>query len=100
MEYFYWFLGGWFKFEVFDVIFVKIEIDVGVIGWGEGIFWGYIYVFVYGLGICVGIEIMIFFVIGFDFWWVLDVECVMDFVLLGYFYVKFFIDMVCWDIVG
>ena len=100
LEHPYWLSGGRLKFECLDATLIKIETDVGIIGWGEGTPWGHTYVPAHGPGIRAGIETMASFVLGLDPRRLLDIERAMDLALPGHLYAKSPIDMACWDIAG
>ena len=100
LEYPYWLSGGRLKFETLDATLVRIDTDVGLVGWGEGTPWGHTYVPAHGPGIRAGIQTMAPFVLGLDPRCVLTVERAMDLALPGHLYAKSPIDMACWDIAG
>ena len=47
----YWLSGGRLKFEVLDAMFVRIDTDNDITGWGEGPPSGHTYVPAHGPGI-------------------------------------------------
>ena len=100
LEHPYRLSGGRLEFAVLDATFVRINTDMGLVGWGEGTPWGHTYVPAHGPGIRAGIETMAPFVLGLDPRRVLDVERAMDLALPGHLYAKSPIDMACWDIAG
>lgn len=96
----YWLSGGRLKFEVLDATFVRLDTDVGLVGWGEGTPWGHTYVPAHGPGIRAGIETMAAAILGQDPRKLELVERSMDLCLPGHLYAKQPIDMACWDIAG
>ncbi|MDD9910366.1 MAG: mandelate racemase/muconate lactonizing enzyme family protein [Ahrensia sp.] len=96
----YYLSGGRLKFEVLDATLVKVETDVGLVGWGEGTPWGHIYVPAHGPGIRAGLATFAPRLTGLDPRKVELVERVMDVTLPGHLYAKQPVDMACWDILG
>lgn len=58
--------GGRLRFDVLDATFVRLETDIGLVGWGEGTPWGHTYVPAHGPGIRAGIETLAPAVLGLD----------------------------------
>ena len=81
-------------------VFVRIETDSGIVGWGEATPWGHTYLPAHGPGVRAGIETLAGAVLGLDPCGVEQVERAMDLCLPGHLYAKAPIDMACWDIMG
>ncbi len=96
----YWLSGGRLRFDGLDATFVKIETDVGLVGWGEGTPWGHSYVAAHGKGIRAGLETLAPVILGKDPRKVGHVEHAMDMCLPGHPHAKSPVDMACWDIAG
>ncbi len=96
----YYLSGGRLKFESLDATFLKIETDLGIVGWGEGTPWGNTYLPAHGPGVRAGIETLSSSVLGLDPCKIHHIERAMDICLPGHLYAKAPIDMACWDIWG
>lgn len=79
---------------------VRVETDEGIIGWGEGVPHGAIYLEAFAGAIQPGVDILAPNLIGMDPTNVEQVCTKMDEILLGQPYIKSLIDTACWDIFG
>lgn len=92
--------SGGKSISIFDSTVVKIETDVGIIGYGEACPLGSVYLPAYAAGVRTGIATLAPHLIGADPTQVGPLNLLMDSHLKGHPYVKSPIDVACWDILG
>ncbi|UTW13067.1 mandelate racemase/muconate lactonizing enzyme family protein [Marinobacterium rhizophilum] len=83
-----------------DSTIVRLVTDTGIIGWGESVPWGPVYLPAFARGVRAAIDEMAPQLIGLDPRQ-LGVMCeAMDQLLMGHGYAKHGLEMACWDIFG
>lgn len=92
--------GGRLRVTELDSTFVRIDTDVGLVGWGEGCPWGHAYAPAHGAGIRAAAEILAPALLGMDPRRLEHVNRAMDIALPGHLYAKSPFDMACWDLLG
>lgn len=85
---------------VFDSTIVGVEMDTGLIGYGEVCPLGPFYLPAYAEGVRAGLRELAPHLIGFDPRELLKLNHRMDAALKGHPYVKSGIDIACWDLLG
>ena len=86
--------------SVFDSTVVRIETDVGLVGYGESCPLGPVYLPSYAGGVRAGLAELAPHLIGADPTQLGPLNQLMDSQLMGHPYVKSPIDIACWDILG
>lgn len=93
-------ISGGRSFSDYTTTIVRVDTDVGVVGWGESAPYGPHYLPYIAGAILPGLEIVVPKLLGQSPLAIQQVNEIMDLTLYGHPHVKTAVDMACWDLLG